>query len=258
MGKKTVPQDWKDSCIVSIHKKKGDKSICGNSRGLSMLSLTGKILARASNQEHHRKETQCGFRMDRPTSDMIFVLRQLQEKAREQNKDLFIAFINLAKAFGSWTSYNSLTLACRLVWLWVHLNPPSFPVQVGVKQGCVLAPVIFNLFLAAVTLLFRNSLSPNEGVCLQFRLDGNLFNLRRLQAITKTTTTHELKYADICAFLAHSLTATRHTVTVLIKSLLVKHESTATSLLPPQTQKSQSPDPHHVHFLQRHHREHPD
>ncbi len=38
---------------------------------------------------------------------------------------------------------------------------------------------------------------------------------------TTPPTTHELKYADVCAFLAHSLTATRHTVTVLIKSLLV-------------------------------------
>ncbi len=33
-------------------------------------------------------------------------------------------------------------------------------------------------------------------------------------------------------------------------------ESTTASLLPPQTQKSQSPGPHHVHLLQRHHREH--
>ncbi|KAK2908186.1 hypothetical protein Q8A73_009259 [Channa argus] len=31
---------------------------------------------------------------------------------------------------------------------------------------------------------------------------------------------------------------------------------TAASLLPPQTEKSQSPAPHYVHFLQRHHREH--
>jgi len=29
---------------------------------------------------------------------------------------------------------------------------------VGVKQGCVIAPVIFNLFLAAVTLACRNGL----------------------------------------------------------------------------------------------------
>ncbi len=35
-------------------------------------------------------------------------------------------------------------------------------------------------------------------------------------------------------------------------------ESTAVSLLPPQTQKSQSPGPRNVHLLQRHHREHSD
>ncbi len=89
----------------------------------------------------------------------------------------------------------------------------SFPVQVGMKQGCVLAPLIFNLFLAAVTLPIRNSLSPDEGVCLQFRLDGNLFNLRRLQAITKTI--HELQYADDCALLAHSPTVMQHTLDVV-------------------------------------------
>ncbi len=35
-------------------------------------------------------------------------------------------------------------------------------------------------------------------------------------------------------------------------------ESTTASLLPPLTQKSQSPGPHHVHLLQRHHWEHSD
>ncbi len=42
-----------------------------------------------------------------------------------------------------------------------------------------------------------------------------------------------------------------------LTTLRTGQESTAASLLPPQTQKSQSPDPHHVHLLQRHHREHP-
>jgi len=32
-----VPQQWKDSNIVTIYKRKGDKAICGNSRGISLL-----------------------------------------------------------------------------------------------------------------------------------------------------------------------------------------------------------------------------
>ena len=44
-------------------------------------------------------ESQCGFRRARSITDMIFVARLLQEKSREQHRDLFIAFIDLAKAF---------------------------------------------------------------------------------------------------------------------------------------------------------------
>ena len=44
-------------------------------------------------------ETQCGFRKNRSTCDMIFCARQLQEKCNEQNTDLYMAFIDLQKAF---------------------------------------------------------------------------------------------------------------------------------------------------------------
>ena len=44
-------------------------------------------------------EMQCGFRKERSTTDMIFTVRLLQEKCREQNKNLYIAFVDLAKAF---------------------------------------------------------------------------------------------------------------------------------------------------------------
>ena len=46
-------------------------------------------------------ESQCGFRSNRSTVDMIFSLRQLQEKCREQQRPLFVAFIDLTKAFDS-------------------------------------------------------------------------------------------------------------------------------------------------------------
>ena len=44
-------------------------------------------------------ETQCGFRPDRCTADMIFVARLLFEKCREQHRDMFVAFVDLSKAF---------------------------------------------------------------------------------------------------------------------------------------------------------------
>ena len=69
---KEVPQQWKDATIITIHKKKSDKSECGKSRGISLLSVAGKILAkillkRLTNHiaEEFMPETQCGFRQNR-------------------------------------------------------------------------------------------------------------------------------------------------------------------------------------------------
>ena len=44
-------------------------------------------------------ESQCGFRSNSGTVDMVIVLRQIQEKCREQNMGLYAAFIDLTKAF---------------------------------------------------------------------------------------------------------------------------------------------------------------
>ena len=68
------------------------------------------------------------------------------------------------------------------------------------------APVIFNLFLVAVTLVFRHNISAADGVRIKYRLDGSLFNIRRLQAVTKVTndTIFDLQYADDAALPSHT------------------------------------------------------
>ena len=43
-------------------------------------------------------ESQCGFRSKRGTIDPILVLRQIQEKCREQNIGLYAAVVDLTKA----------------------------------------------------------------------------------------------------------------------------------------------------------------
>ena len=101
----SVPQTWKDASTVTIYKK-GDWTDCGNYRGISLLSVAGRIFARIllNRLSTHITpevvpETQCGFRGNRSTVDMIFCLRQLQEKCIEQHRPLYMVFVDLSKAF---------------------------------------------------------------------------------------------------------------------------------------------------------------
>ena len=87
-----LPRDLRDAVIVTLYKNKGEKSNCSNYRGITLLSIAGKIFARVLLNrlvpiiaEDHLPETQCGFRANRGTTDMAFVLRKLQKKCREQN-----------------------------------------------------------------------------------------------------------------------------------------------------------------------------
>ena len=80
--------------------------VCDNHRGISLLSIAGKILAKILlnrlnthlDQAGLIPESQCGFRKDRGTIDMIFTARQLQEKCQEQNVDLYMTVVDLTKA----------------------------------------------------------------------------------------------------------------------------------------------------------------
>ena len=103
-GEEVIPQQLKDASIIRLYKN-GNRQLCDNYRGISLLAIAGTILARVRlNLIIHLEqgllpESQCGFRGGRGTVDMIFPARQLQEKCQELYDDLFITFIDLTKAF---------------------------------------------------------------------------------------------------------------------------------------------------------------
>ena len=86
----TVPQDFKDASIIHLYKRKGNRQACGNHRGIFLLSNASKILARvllnrliAHLEQGLLPESQCGFRKERGTIDMVFAARQLQGKCQQ-------------------------------------------------------------------------------------------------------------------------------------------------------------------------------
>ena len=204
----TVPQDMRYSDIVTLYKNKGDRSVCNNYRGISLLSVVGKGFARVVLTklqilaERTLPESQCGFRTGRSTIDMIFSVQQMQEKCREQRRPLFIAFIDFAKVFDLVSRrgiFNLLEkIGCPPKLLRVissfHSNMKGtvnydratsepFEIHIGVKQGCVLAPTLFSIFFSMMlSYAFKTS---TEGVFLHTIADGELFNLARLRTKSK-------------------------------------------------------------------------
>ena len=100
-----VPQDMRDAKIIAIYKNKGKRNDCNNYRGILLLSIVGKTFAQVLLNrlqvlaDRVYTEAQRGFRAARSTIDMVFSVRQLQENCREQRRPLYLAFVDLTKAF---------------------------------------------------------------------------------------------------------------------------------------------------------------
>ena len=224
-----VQQDWKDAITVILYKGKGAKDVCGNSRGIALLSVIGKAFSRIMLDRlflivnEVLTESHCGFRTGRSTIDMTFSARQVQEKCIEQRMDLYQVFIDLRKAFDS-----VKRAALRLIlekfgcpekfiklfrlfydgmkaYVYVGGNiSEAIPVENGVKQGDIPAPTLFALYFTMLLVMAFKECST--GIYIRYRTSGKLFNIRRFGATAKLRKSliREFLYADDCDIFAHT------------------------------------------------------
>lgn len=205
------------------------RSNCNNYRGIFLLSVFGKVFARVVLNRLQKladrvyPESQCGFRSERSTIDMVFSLRQLQQKCREQRQPLFIAFIDLTKALDLVSRDGLFRISPKIGCSSKLLNviqsfrtdmkgvvqfdgssSEPFNIRSDVKQGGVHAPTLFGIFFAVMRK--RAFRSTTEGVCLHTRSDGRLFNMSQLKAKTEVreAVIRDMLFADDAALSSHT------------------------------------------------------
>ena len=166
-----VPSDWQTGVVVPIFKK-GDQRECSNYRGITLLSLPGKAYSKVLQSrltevvDQQIQDEQCGFRRGRGTTDQLFVLQQVVEKAWEYAKEVYILFVDLEKAYDRvdrgllWTVLEEYGADPQLVGAIASLYTESrscvrilgrksemFDVGAGLRQGCVLSPLLFIVYM---------------------------------------------------------------------------------------------------------------
>ena len=90
-----VPHDMRNNHAVY----KGGKGDCNNYSGISLLSVVGKVFACVILKRSQSLADRVLPESSLEEINMIFSLSHLQEKCFEQQKPLFIAFVDLTKAF---------------------------------------------------------------------------------------------------------------------------------------------------------------
>ena len=80
-----VVEDWRRAVIIPLYKK-GNKMVCNNYRGISLLSVPSKVYAKILDRQLRSRiesrvlEVQGGFKSGRSCVDQMFTVRQLSEK----------------------------------------------------------------------------------------------------------------------------------------------------------------------------------
>ena len=131
------------------------------------MSIPSKILAKIiitriiDAVDQNLRREQAGFRKGKGCTDQIFALRNIIEQCTEWQRKLYIKFVDFEKAFDSihrdslWKVLRKYGIPEQLVLVIksfytnftcrVGNSNHKFQVKTGVRQGCVMSALLFNI-----------------------------------------------------------------------------------------------------------------
>ena len=189
-----------------------------NYRAISLTSNVGKLFSRIlstrltafAEKKGLLPESQSAFRRGRGCEDNIFIVNSLIDQSKQTRKPLHMAFIDISKAYDNvdrctlWELLLQKGISSKFVSLlqsmyqdttrfiqWKGGRTGEISVDMGVRQGCPLSPLLFELYVAHIPELLDNQCT---GVSLGNVRMTNLF------------------YADDIVLLAHTEEDMRHSI----------------------------------------------
>ena len=181
------PEDWCNSIIVPLYKR-GNINEPSNYRGISLLDVFGKIYTGVLNRRltfyvnmfNKLSESQSGFRENYSTIDNAFILQSLIDRyISRKGRKLYVAFVDFKQAFDRvdrhklWSVLQKTGIKGKLFrslnQIYKHVKAQvrsyggishSFRCLNGLKQGCMLSPALFTLFINKFAELIENSGIP--------------------------------------------------------------------------------------------------
>ena len=171
-----VPKEWQTRVVVPLFKK-WDQRVYANFRGITLLSVPGKVYSKVLERrvrpiiEPQIEEEQCGFLPGCGTTDQLFTLARILEGAWEYAYPVYMCFVDLEKAYDRvpreilWEVLreyrvrgvptqgpsNLFTPKAKAVSGFSAVSQFSFPLGVGLRQGCASSPILFVIFIDRIS-----------------------------------------------------------------------------------------------------------
>ena len=236
------PDEWKVGLVVPLWKRKGDKADRNTWRGITLLSVGTKVMARLITNRLTRwsnpwlHESQTGFRSGCGTDDVHQVSRRVAEEISRTSSDevVLIRFFDIEKAYprvcrpAMWKVLEHRGCPKKAIKILQALhNHTEMKVRVhggissgyipdrGLREGCPSSPVLFNIYHDAVMEDFRTRRATRAqnseqipGIEWEAKIDGKLtkrFSVRtQAGQETRTDILGDMGYADDTAILGEA------------------------------------------------------